>query len=181
MKHCFFLILFCLVSGCNSSESSSFKPKTSVRLTGKAYTIEFPAGWNVGNLNKAIFPGASGEQATNEEGAMILVARFDQAYEYSKHYDLINKDMAAMYADNLFTPLVKAICPEAGLAGPPSITPVNGGRSIQAMYVCQDEVMWFNTIFGKSNAYMIYATGDKRDSRVANAVLKCRDSFKLLE
>jgi hypothetical protein len=181
MKLHFLLILLCLLVGCNSSDSRSFKLKNTAASLDKGYTIEYPAGWQVRKLDKALIPGASGEQAINENGAMILVARFDKAYEYSKHYDRISNEMAWFFAENLFTPLVKEICPEAGLAGPPSITPVNAGRSLQAMYVCGEEIIWFNTIFGKNNAFMFYATGDKHDSEAANATRKCRDSFKILE
>ena len=184
MRFVFYCMLLCLLlvfTGCEASKSTTSAPMAHQTTSGKIYTIDFPAGWKVEELDSALFPGASGEMASNENGAIILVAKSDKAYDFSKHYDLITNDLAVVFADQLFTPLVQTICPTAGLGGPPSITPLNDGRSIQAMYVCEDEVLWLNTVFGKKNAFMILATGDKSDRDAANAAMKCRNSFKLLE
>ena len=159
----FMMILF--VFGCQSSDRQ------------QSYSIEYPHGWKI---EKIVSNGTSAEQASCVDGTTIVVAENTNAYSYSKHYNIKSNEFAEFLATNLFGPVARNICPIARLGDHPNVASLNNGRSVQAIYVCGDDIIWFTTVFGDSKAYMIVVTANKHDHAAASTVQKCIESFRIL-
>lgn len=177
---CALMLCISFLGGCSRDDRGSVSTESMVTAK-ETYKIDFPVGWKVEKVENSLMPGAIVEQASSDDGAVLMVCSSIEAFDYTKHYQNINNDLAMLVADNLYTPLIQSACRNGGLGGRPSITPLNDGKSIQALYVCDDEIVWITTVFGRSNAYMIIASGDKHNKKHADAVMKSRNTFRLVE